>query len=331
MVGCRGVLCNFGISFVHTLQSENKETYAGEGGFTAFISGRVIRIYPVMVLTTVFTAVCLWLTVYFFPEGHLASAGWATDAMHTTLVAFFLSVCGLQSGWISDRDHAAVYGASWYLSVLMICNILFYFILRYCKGKRIRENGCFIFLVLFGAYLRINGGLAFPLMYSWCGRGYMGFFMGALVAQLTTKVNADKQKQLLLLESVAAIFLYWVLLKIGCLGNLSVATSLVLSPALLILLTESKIISQISNNSIITYLGNISFGIYLWHQPVIIWLYFFQDLFHWNINYESKYVFFNIILLTVIVAAATFALYERPITRHWKMKLAEYNAINRRM
>lgn len=296
--------------------TENKEK-----DFLPFILKRMIRIYPLMILTTVCAAFCLWITLILFPEGHLISAGWATDSIHITLVAFVLSICGIQSGWVSDGDYAAVYGASWYLSVLMICNILFYLILKSCKRDRVKENCCFIFLIIFGVYLCLNSRICFPLMYSWTGRGYTSFFVGVLIAQIIPNINTNKKRYFSLIISVCFIFLYFFLFKLECLGNSRVATSLVMSPALLLCLTNSKLITVISHNRLISYLGNISFEVYLWHLPLVMWFYFIQDFLELNIDYNSKYILFTFLFIVIMVSIIGYELYEKPITAWCKKRL----------
>lgn len=121
--------------------AKSKIVVAGEGQrFWAFLLGRIIRIYPLMVLTVLFAADSIWLSMIFFPAGHLIESSWAVNKLRPTLIAFIMNIFGVQSGWVGNMDDVAIIGASWFLSILMICYVIFYLILRKCHGDRIIEN-----------------------------------------------------------------------------------------------------------------------------------------------------------------------------------------------
>lgn len=312
-------------SHAHKLRSPG-----GGEDFISFILGRIVRIYPLMILTTVCAAICQWMTLLLAPNGHLASMKWAMARWHSTLVGFVFSITGLQSGWFSSHDYAAVIGASWYLAILMICYVLFSFIIRSCKEIKLKENIFFFLLMMLGVHLYIYGDLKFPLMYPSCGRGYLNFFAGVFIAQIVEIIDTPQKRRTALICSGGSIalfsFLSW--LQHGdsnSLGHVGIATSIVLIPSLLLLLTCSKLIFKISNNRFVLYLGNISFGIYLWHLPIVMWFFFICDLLNLEPALENPFYLLGLIFFSIVISVITYEVYEKPITAWGKIKIKAIN------
>jgi len=316
-------------NYAHKIRSEteyekSKKVVRGGQRFWSFLLGRIIRIYPLMILTVLFAAASIWLSMCFFPEGHLIQANWATGSGKRNLVAFIMNILGLQSGWISNQDSIAMHGASWFLSILMICYVIFYIILRKCKGDRIIENSCFFLLIMLGVSLYINGGFNFPFLYVCCGRGYVNFFLGALLAQIIHWVDNNKKSFYILLFAIFLITIFVFCYKVDCLGKLGLATSLVISPALLILFSISKLINGACNNHFISMLGNVSFGMYLWHLPLVMVFYLIQDLFKFEVDYVDTYFFISFIIVTIIISSITYVFFEKPIAVLCKKRFRKY-------
>ena len=79
-------------------------------------------------------------------------------------------------------------------------------------------------------------------------------------------------------------------------------------------------ILRLLSNRVLSYLGLVSYGIYLWHQAFLTWT---HDLFGWG-DFEGNFIVLVIVgsLGSVAAAAASHRLVEAPLTAAVKARLA---------
>jgi len=106
--------------------------------------------------------------------------------------------------------------------------------------------------------------------------------------------------------SIILILLFGLCYKLECLGNFGLAVSITICPSLIMLFTLSKVIHYISNNKLVSFLGNISYGIYLWNLALVMLFYFIQDMFGFEVDYGSKLFFFATIIITIFISSITY-------------------------
>lgn len=291
----------------------------GRISFRNFVIGRVIRIYPVMILTVLMAAAGQWISLGL--HGHVAALDVGDG--RNTLVAFMLSLFGVQCGWVANHDSMSINGPAWFVCIIMICYVIFFAVLKYCRKNRMRENCCFGLLVLLGIYLYVKP-MEFPLMYQSCGRGYLNFFCGVLVAELYCYVNSEKRRLLSLSGALGGLALFVVMFKLDNLGGMNLAVSLLAAPSALFLVTELKWLNRISANRVVAYLGKISFDIYLWNIPIAIWIYLIRDCLHLEINFWSGRFFMIHIIVGIVISVLTYEIYEKRITNILKIRMKQY-------
>lgn len=282
----------------------------GKLSFRTFVVGRIIRIYPVMILTVVAAAAGQWISLGV--HGHVAALNIGDG--RNTLVAFVLSLFGVQCGWIANHDSMSINGPAWFVCIIMICYVFFFAILKYCKKNRMRENCCFGLLILFGICLYVKP-LELPLLYQSCGRGYLNFFCGVLIAELYCHINNEKRRFLCLTGSTGGLALFAIMFKLNNLGDLNLAVSMIAVPAVLLLVTNLKWLNKISSNRGIAYLGKISFDVYLWNIPIAIWIFLIKDSLHIEIDFWGRDFFVVHMILGTIIAILTYEIYEKKMTR----------------
>lgn len=179
-------------------------------------------------------------------------------------------------------------------------------------------------MILLGASLYVNGGFNFPLLYVCCGRGYVNFFLGVLLAQIIELCDSNKKNYYAIALSVLLILLFILCYRLNCLGNLGLAVSFTICPAILTIFTLSKMITNMFKNRLISLLGSISFGIYLRHLPLVMGFYFIQDIFKLEVDYSNKYFFLATIIVIIIVSTLTYVFYEKPMTAWYKKIFNKY-------
>lgn len=104
-----------------------------------------------MIITTIVAALGQWMSLLLY-QHEVAIPVLA--GVRNSLVAFVLNILGLQCGWVSNHDSLSVNGPTWFISIIMICYIIFFIILRSCKMRNEIENVCF-FVLSFWAFFYI--------------------------------------------------------------------------------------------------------------------------------------------------------------------------------
>ncbi len=76
----------------------------------------------------------------------------------------------------------------------------------------------------------------------------------------------------------------------------------------------SRVANALLNNRPLHYLGVISFGVYLWHFPLMHWL-SAAHAFDWIAGYRLPWILPILLLLSCAIADVSFRLVERPLLR----------------
>jgi peptidoglycan/LPS O-acetylase OafA/YrhL len=100
---------------------------------------------------------------------------------------FLISSIGIQS-WVIFKDPG-YNNPLWYVSVLMFCYIVFYFVCYISKHFNTNGNILFLFVILIGLYI-VNQKISFLFLNNYLYRGYVSFFIGLFIAGLKNiKIN----------------------------------------------------------------------------------------------------------------------------------------------
>lgn len=236
--------------------------------FPQYVGRRICRIFPLMIVTLLLSLVAnLYFDycygTFFWPHGN--------DSVLTLGLGLF----GIQT--LFPIGQSWNYPA-WSLSVFFLCWII-YFILIYHtkKSDNLRIYFC-ILLVFCGMTIYLNPtGYNIFLFNGDAARGYMSFFMGGLLFYFEKKVTPPYRK------IVAIICFVWLLL-IGILsalnvelGNLPVLFSTLVFPPFLIIVLETPVVNRFFSIKVFTFLGKISFSIYLCNFMLEILVYIVFD------------------------------------------------------
>ena len=84
---------------------------------------------------------------------------------------------------------------------------------------------------------------------------------------------------------------------------------------------RNALILKTLSTRVLSYLGLVSYGIYLWHQAFLTWT---HDLFGWG-DFEGDFIVLVIVgsLGSIAAAAASHRLVEAPLTAMVKARLAD--------
>ncbi|MBE6102700.1 MAG: acyltransferase [Selenomonas ruminantium] len=273
----------------------------GEVSFAAFLKKRVLRIYPLMMLT------CL---MAFIPQNiHLALYGTpavlAPD-MRNSLLALLLSCLGLQSGFFVGDDSLTPNGASWFISVLMVCYIIFFALVKACRGSRAGENAGFVLLCILGIFLYMHP-LDLPFLFGVSGRGYLSFFLGCLMSQGFCSLGGRRAIALGCMGMLAYIAGY----RFDLLGNDILMFALLFSPSLLLFTLALPLSPGERAAACIRLLGKLSFSVFMWNIPLYAWAALLDRYLGLGLDHGSLKNLLCLNAAILLVSIAGYYLFER--------------------
>ena len=230
-----------GYVFAYVYLIEKKITLGKE-----FFLNRFARLYPLHFLTLVLV---LFLQLYsqkFFNNFLIHTNN---DFFHFVLNFFFISGWGFENG-------PSFNGPIWSVSVEIIIYIFFFFAIIKSRGHTIIKS---ILFILFFILIRKSANLDFFTNQINFNKNIINcgilFFEGVLVFFLNKKINDRK------------IFttLGLALLTLSLVGNFKI---LIFLPSILIIFLNFEIFFKNKLGLIFNFLGNLTYGLYLWHLPV---------------------------------------------------------------
>lgn len=161
----------------------------------------------------------------------------------------------------------AINQPTWYLSVLLLCYILFYYGVRISKRLEISCNYIFIAFAFCGAIIGTYQWNAVFVNVS-IGRGLFSFFCGVILADFV-KRHSEKsfERFILILPILFLVLIKWKTDFINS-GTFLFYTIFLWLP---IVYVSVKLVSlNIAENKIVSVLGASSFGVYVWNEPLCV-------------------------------------------------------------
>ena len=229
------------------------EEKIGDGQlFEVFMGNRIKRLFPMMILSSTVYFILEWIHLFTFGEYCL------TDS---NIWYYIISFFGFQVGWF--EYSFSLNAPTWYISVLMQCYIVA-FVLATLKKNQKRKNWLYMIPVILGFAIDYSG-INFFVFNSVSSRGYISFFVGCLLMIWISREygchKTDKYKRYGTATICAwggGVILIWILYsKVGIIviGDIYKVMKI-------------KFLSKVLSGKIATFLGDISFGIYLWNMPI---------------------------------------------------------------
>lgn len=277
--------------------------------FKEFFLKRVFRIYPTMILSVVVIAVIQWFCKYVY--GYYAILDYSSPEKNTA-ISFVLSLFGLNSGWICSRDEYSINGPTWYISILMICYVLYFVAKRFWAKTRKKEIITTIGIIVVG-YVLLSRNIHFPLLFEACGRGYYDFFLGVLIAMLYSRNNWNKGI-VAIVSSVVIICCVTRYIKELWVNLYYLSTTLLVISVFIITLL-STVLDRLSKNNAIKRMGELSFGVYLWNLPTFAAISIILIILNKNVDMHNILIWFGCIGLNIVVALCADVIIKKIMAR----------------
>ncbi len=264
-------------------------------GIIEFITKRIKRLYPAMVVSIALMTVAQMLWYYNNDE-------WWTNRPND-LSRVILSLSGVSVGTFFNCFDT-VNGPIWYISVLMICYFLFFIAhirlkstnIRFFDKSLHRELG--IILIGFAA---LHYGLNLPFLSWQCSMGYIGFFSGVILAE---NMEYVKKYRVLYFSLISFPIVFGILVYYFRSNVYEVLGSeyvwLVWAMASIILIIERL---KYIDNKVFSFLGRISFPMYIFQMPVMVLLeLIFSCYFIFNFDSAAeKFMIYTMCLIIISI------------------------------
>lgn len=284
--------------------THEKNEMAIKKGFTSYFKHKAIRIYPMTILSILFTVFVSFLYRFFVGR-------WFHDLIPG--LWRLLNTLMLTNVWVVSFDIFFNFPV-WYLGVLLLCYIIQYNLFYLAQRFSLKIKYLCIILVLWGINAYCSNSY-YLFLNPYTARGFSTFFLGCILyieyysGLLNNKIIVIISFSVLLLCTILGFFNFPVFYDdIICQWGIA---SFVLWPSIFIIFLE---LNKWFKSSKWQILGNISFEMYLWHMPFIT-LYLIYCNFCSAVHLSEM---FQIIFFVVFMIIFSFFIYnfvEKPITK----------------
>lgn len=277
--------------------------------FKKFFLPRALRLLPLVFISGVTYEVLLGI--------YQKVCGGDWFGVSITVWGVIINALGVQDGWAFANPM--VNNPTWYISVLLLCYVVFYLLTYLSKRWQIPHTYLFVFMVLLGCGAQTYG-LNLPFLNGSSCRGYYAFFFGVLLAEWLEKLNAAKKPQNIYIyifwgsvASVAFLLCMIVYKWEWVAGGTNYLVTFWFYPALIIIFS-SKPLTKLFDHRFIGTLGKITYDTYIWHNPNFLLLYIIPAITgrSWNLLTAKAMLIYTAV--SFAVGAISYYAIERPIS-----------------
>lgn len=292
-----------GFIFMHVYYKKIAENRVSEKTF--FIL-RLSRLYPLHIATLLLVA-----GVQYF---RLLSGKGYFDCQYNDLYHFLLNILFLQAGFFNDSfsfNHP-----SWSLSCEVAAYLIFFYTL-----KKSKKPALLFILYMFTGISILQMRLNYPLFNPQIARMLMAFFAGCLLFYLNEQIkrlNIRTKRIIFISVILYSMLIIALIMKAGytaVLGHWERAMPLAVYPLFILLLLNVKLIGNFFTLRPFTFLGDISYSVYLLHFPVQLLMFTFLPIAGIRLDYTRVSSLLIYVSITITTAAASHYLFEKPVQR----------------
>lgn len=271
--------------------------------FESFFINRVKRFLPLVAIAAILYECLIYFYFRIFGEKFLEQG--------LNFFGTIISILGIQAGW--SFENPMINNPMWYISVLILCYILFYISTKISILKKINCVYLYVILVFLGLSIQKNNtNLAFLNYYT--ARGYYSFFFGVLFSIYFN--NYKIRKFVKILSIFLVIFITYSIVAHYSIveKNINYTLTFIYYPALIIIF-NIDIIKKIYSSKLITKLAETSFNVYVWYVGAILIFIIVNKGCNLNINFSSYKVMIVFTILLYIFGTISYYLIEKPLEK----------------
>ena len=271
--------------------------------FESFFINRVKRFLPLVAIAAILYECLIYFYFRIFGEKFLEQG--------LNFFGTIISILGIQAGW--SFENPMINNPMWYISVLILCYILFYISTKISILKKINCVYLYVILVFLGLSIQKNNtNLAFLNYYT--ARGYYSFFFGVLFSIYFN--NYKIRKFVKILSIFLVIFITYLIVAHYSIveKNINYTLTFIYYPALIIIF-NIDIIKKIYSSKLITKLAETSFNVYVWHVEAILIFIIIKKVSNLNINFVSYKTMLIFTIILYIFGTISYYLIEKPLEK----------------
>ena len=277
--------------------------------FKDFFIRRIIRLMPLIIIA----AISYEILLYIYPKVF----GDYFYNLKPDFWGLIISMLGIQAGW--TFENPMINNPMWYISVLILCYIIFYIITKISVLKNYKCVYFYILLIFLGLSIQKNGtDLAF--FNSYTARGYYAFFFGLVFSIFFNNYKISKFIKILSIFSV--VFITFLIIRHYSIveRNINYTLTFIYYPALIVTF-NINIIKKIYSNKLISKIAEISFNVYVWHGVAFLILIILNKIYNLNIRLNSYKVMLVFTIILYIFGIFSHYLIEKPLERLIKNRI----------
>ena len=274
--------------------------------FDEFIVKRIFRVSPIALISIVFLyfmQALLWKN-----NGILFDNTGSIDPVDLAVNLVFL-------GQLFFTRAYKLNGPIWYIGALIACYCLAYILVK--LHEKLSSYAVYALPIFVGFVLWYLPQESVVFNHD-VARALINFFLGIYIALFLKLYDFLKPiyKMIIGVGCVSALIL--LALMIQYVTNMSLAFTCFVFPELIVLFYSFKHLNRLFSMPLFSFLGKISFGIYVWNFPILCF-YYFLTINGKIVVPDSSSTFWGGLLLThILVAIFSYYCLERPLGKWLK-------------
>ena len=269
-----------------------------------FYLPRWIRLIPIVAIAA--------FSYQFLVLVHMKFVGTAWFMHSPDLWETIVAALGFQEGWVF-RDNIYVNYPVWYVSVLLLCYLIFYCVTALSKKMSVSARYFYLGVILVGIAIKTYNW-QFPFFNEYTSRGYCGFFTGILLATYCYERNSTKWETII--SSVITVLIIDLIIYHNGLVEKGVyyVSTFILFPAI-ILIFKNSIICKLFSSNIYKTAAAVAYNAYVWQMPLLVGLLIFINRVHTDIPFLSMAGMLGFLFVNIIVGIVSYFLFEKNIQK----------------
>jgi peptidoglycan/LPS O-acetylase OafA/YrhL len=281
--------------------------------FPSFFLKKFLRFFPLVMIGAVIFEVLIVVYQYLYNDFKFGVV---------TVWGTIIASLNIQEG--GALPNYGVNNPTWYISVLLLCYVIFYMSIFISKRLKISEIYLHIIMVLLGLGIQTYN-LFLPFMNFQASRGYCAFFFGLILARILK--NNEVSWKITIISALIVVIIPLLINKqtAEMSDGINHIMTFIYYPALIIVF-DSKLFRKIFQWNWIGKLGEISFDTFIWHFPIIIMMYIFMKIFNLNLDLSRVTVMIAITIICFLFGTLSHYLLEKPINKMINNRLEKMNS-----
>lgn len=271
--------------------------------FPQFMKRRYFRLIPMVIVS----AIVYEFLICIYPV--LCSSSYRDKKL--TIWGTVLDCLGIQAGWASQNP--CVNNPTWYVSVLILCYVIFYFISyisSHMSRGGVQSHYCYVIMMLIGLSIT-SYSISLPFLNEYSARGYLSFFFGVILGKWLNK-NVITKRLWYTSITLLSVLTYVLVKHTELIGP---ATLTVIYYPALIVFFKYPPVTKLFQQKWIGIFGKISYDVYIWHSSLFVVMYLLIEIFHWNINLNSVVSMVVFTIVTFLVGAFSYFAIEKRLDK----------------